>query len=181
VALFQNGCAKIVAVSLSSFATMYLTNVYENTGRTDSDAQDVIGTLNLVANIISMLTCMVLGPLADRWKIFKLMLAVNLLVILGTAGMIYDILSNNYNHTPGIGKLFFSGYFVCTWFCGSQFLLSNTLLAKTCNPLTRGTIYGFNSCFGSIFIASINAVGAYFFKVDNSTPFLYTLSLLVLL
>ena len=155
---------------------MYLTNIYENTGRTDSDAQDVIGTLNLVANIASMLTCMVLGPLADRCKIFKLMLVVNLLVILGTAGMIYDILAN-----VGIGKLFYSGYFVCTWFCGSQFLLSNTLLAKTCNPLTRGTIYGFNSCLGSIFIASINAVGAYFFKVDNSTPFLYSASLLVLL
>lgn len=155
---------------------MYLTNIYENTGRTDSDAQDVIGTLNLVANIVSMLTCMVLGPLADRCKIFKLMLMVNFLAILGTAGMIYDILAN-----AGIGKLFYSGYFVCTWFCGAQFLLSNTLLAKTCNPLTRGTIYGFNSCLGSIFIASINAVGAYFFKVNNSAPFLYSLSLLVLL
>ncbi len=53
-------------------------------------------------------------------------------------------------------------------------MLSNTILAKICNQNTRGTMFGFNSVFGSIGILILEGIGGHLYEnVSRQGPFLF--------
>jgi hypothetical protein len=88
--------AKILAICVTQFGTILVSDSYESQGLPDSDAQDHLSTLFLVGNLISMFMTLSLGFLSDRVKIYVLITLLNILVVSASALIIYDIYTNDY-------------------------------------------------------------------------------------
>ena len=134
------------------YGGIYLTNTFENMKIPSYSkvAQQRLSELNLAANISSMILSLIIGPLADRFKIYKMMLVLIVILSLSGAAILVDMY-----HFKGqdIGWLYYSGYTAGACFYQLTDMLSVTLLAKVCSPETRGSMFGFNAMFGSVIIA----------------------------
>ena len=97
-----------------------------------------------------MALSLVVGPLADKYKIYKMILI--LIVLLNISGAL--ILIDMY-HFKGqdVSWMYYAGYTAGACLYQITDMLSVTLLAKICKPETRGSMFGFNAMFGSVTIA----------------------------
>ena len=74
-----------------------------------SDALKTLGVYNLAANISSIIIGIAIGPLADKFKIWKLLQMSSLLITLSGLALMYDIYKGK---GQDVTYLFFSGYVV---------------------------------------------------------------------
>ena len=108
--------------------------------------------LNLWSNILGLAFCFIIGYLSDKVEIYKVMTAINI-IILGTWFMLWHDIKNNK-----ISTMYNLGYIISMCSSHASTLLGNVLLGKICSENTRGTMFGFNGFFGSVGIAVYRAL-----------------------
>lgn len=82
---------KIYSLVHAQFGTLIVTDSYEARGMTAKDAQNHLSFDYLLANILSLATCLSLGYLSDKVKIYKILNVLNILLLVGTCVEIYRI------------------------------------------------------------------------------------------
>lgn len=127
-----------------------------------------MSTINFFGPIASLAVCFVAGPLADKYKIYKLMFVLFVFLTLGGALFLIDM---KVNYQKKIGLAWWIGYYNTQFLFPTGFLLANTLLAKVCNPKTRGTMFAFAGLLGSVAIALLNMLSAKTFAGNNMLIF----------
>ena len=161
--------AKILAICLQQFGTVYVQDIYTLTGRSHQEAENYLSVLNLIANLSSFGMTLGFGYVADRVALWKLITVVNFMVMGLYAIMIGDIV--RYKGTD-ISEGFTIGYCGALCVYHTSFMLALTWLSKILNEHTRGTIFNVNGFIGSTGILIFQAVGGKAYAVNKVWPFM---------
>ena len=156
VAIIGSFLQKMIAVALQQFGTVLLTDIYEQNGKTDQDAKEHLGKLGMSSNVITLVFMFVFGYLADRFKVWKLLMFVNYIVFGFFCLALYDIWSSK---ATNIGYLYDIGYSISQGFHSVAYMLCITYLARIVNDQTRGTMFSFNGFVGSLGVVLLDGLG----------------------
>ena len=91
----------------------------------------IIGIFNLCAIVITTILGLIVLPLADKFKISKMIFVLNVLVMIALVLVMYDIMITDNDK---VTYFFYVGYVVATSLSQITFMLGRTMLAKICNP-----------------------------------------------
>ena len=89
----------------------------------------------LIANVISLVSCLGAGIISDHYKIYKIQIIINIIVLGSLSMMLSDIY---YSREGNIGWLYYIGFTLAQGFHINTFALSTITLAKLCGENTRG-------------------------------------------
>ena len=67
--------------------------------------------------------------------------------------------------------MYYIGYEITAIMFPVSMLMALILLSKIVNPITRGTMFGFNSFLGSVFVTLMQLVGSITFKQNQMILF----------
>jgi len=173
VAILGGTVVKIESIALNQYGTLLISDSYAARGLPESEAtnqaRDHLSILFLIANLITMVSCILLGYLSDRVKIYKLMMIVNFFVVLFMVLLVYDVAKNPLEDLGLVFDIGFTlalGTHVCT------FMLCITSMAKLCSANTRGSMFALNGLAGSTGILILQAVGGHLYdRVSKDWPF----------
>ena len=85
--------------------------------------------------MISLVSCLGTGIISEHYKIYKIQIIINFLVIGSLSMMLSDIF---YSNQGNIGWLFYIGFTLAQGIHINTFALSTITLAKLCGENTRG-------------------------------------------
>lgn len=132
-----------------------------------------MSNLYLLANILTFVCVLTVGPLSDKFKMHKMMTLVNIVVIISFLPAWYDLNKFDKDDTHCLGWYFDVGFVLIMGVPVCSFMLSITMIAKLCNEKTRGTMFTFNGLCGSISILLFQWMSGYLFdNVSIQIPFL---------
>ena len=156
----------------AQYGTLFVTDSYLARDLTKEDAQKHLSYDFLAANIFALCVSMVIGYLSDKLKISKILNFTNLILVISCGIEVYMIYSHDL--ADAATWLFDLAFVVAQGFYMVLFMLSMTMLAKMCSSITRGTMFSFNSIFGSFGVLLIQLYGGYLYsdKGVKGGPFL---------
>lgn len=147
---------KIIVIALQQFGTVLLTDIYEQKGKDDTEAKDHLGKLGMSSNILTLVFMFVFGYLADKFKVWKLLMIVNYIVFGFFTLALYDIWRTQ---AKDITYLYDIGYSLSMGFHSVAYMLCITYLARIVNDQTRGTMFSFNGFIGSVGVVILDGIG----------------------
>lgn len=113
------GVSKSCAIILNQFGTLLIQDSYTAKGKSKDEARSHLSILFLVANIISMFSCLLVGYYSDRIRIYYLIIGTSILLVLFFAILVYDVAAaNDISELGLIFDISFTlalGFHICTY------------------------------------------------------------------
>eukprot|EP00347_Sterkiella_histriomuscorum_P002032 403369737 len=167
IAILIGLSSKMASICFYQFGPIYFKFILKSLGESQDYADDAVSWLMLVSNVLVIPTALILGILSDKFKIWKLMLAVIVLLI------IFELI---FIIPKGNEVTLFIGFIGALTAQIDAYLLSITMLSKIVSKESRGTLFGAFSLVGSIGVLFINKMGGHLYSnVDKLWPFIIIL------
>jgi len=108
VAILSLIVVKPLFIVNAAFVPIYVTNVYKTMGKADArkQAEEDLAIYSLIGTIVGFFVGFICGILADKIKLYKLMLFIYSFLILAGSLMLIDMTANK---SQKIGNMFWAG------------------------------------------------------------------------
>ena len=108
-----------------------------------------------------MILGVIAGILADKFSVVNMMLANCFMIVVAGGLILADMFMTE---GKSITIMYYIGYEITAIMFPVSMLMALILLSKIVNPVSRGTMFGFNSFLGSVFVTLMQLVGSVTFK-----------------
>lgn len=109
VAVLNCALANCCEIGCILFSTLLATDVFQAQGKTNQEAEEYLSYLFLAANLLCLFLSLAVGIMADKLKIYKMLLTLNVFVLLSASLMLYEMYANDFKT---LGILFDVGFVV---------------------------------------------------------------------
>ena len=115
-----------------------------------------------------MILGVIAGILADKFSVVNMMLANCFMIVVAGGLILADMFMTE---GKSITIMYYIGYEITAIMFPVSMLMALILLSKIVNPVSRGTMFGFNSFLGSVFVTLMQLVGSVTFKQNQMILF----------